>query len=225
MLFETVSRAHPFAHQSAAETASAILDQGSGSLRYCGTCGAQTHPSEVLEKDRERRYQTMRDLVVDLESLARDLTAPAAAGWPPKKSRVALWTSSMRRCWQSSLAGAVWFEPLVTPPSTRTTSSSPTSQIQQRLPALLPMAARWRSSAGGPFLTRSGQIYVKQLPNGEAGPADERSAAQAGTGLHARRRARRLYATGERTCRGLEHVDRSGLRGQAGADVARMPPR
>jgi len=111
VLFETVSRAHPFAHQSSAETASAILTKDPAVSDIAAPAELRRILRKCLEKDRERRYQTMRDVAIDLETLARDLTAPAVAGPPPRKSRRALWAaaSSIAALLAVLVAGALWF--------------------------------------------------------------------------------------------------------------------
>src|SRR5207253_1806610 len=75
VLYEMLSGRQPFANQSAASTISAILTQEPPPLaRY-----ALNVPEELqrvvrkcLEKDRERRCQTMRDVVIDLENVLRE---------------------------------------------------------------------------------------------------------------------------------------------------------
>ena len=80
VLFETLSRANPFAHPSSAETASAILTKDPTVSDIAAPAELRRILRKCLEKDRERRYQTMRDVVIDLENLARDLTSPARGG-------------------------------------------------------------------------------------------------------------------------------------------------
>src|SRR5438128_5677257 len=75
VLYEMLSGRQPFASESAAATASAILTrEPSPVVRF-----APAAPEELqrivrkgLEKDRERRYQTMRDVATDLNNLQRD---------------------------------------------------------------------------------------------------------------------------------------------------------
>lgn len=97
LLYEVFSGRQPFGAESAAGIISAILTSEPPPLaRY-----ATSMPTELerivrkcLEKDRERRYQTMRDLVIDLENVrgeheaarSPDLRAVSATGegsrWP-----------------------------------------------------------------------------------------------------------------------------------------------
>src|SRR5205085_3297453 len=75
VLYEMLSGRQPFASASAAATISAILNEEPPTLlRY-----APNLPEELqrivrkcLEKDRERRYQTMRDVAIDLDNCRRE---------------------------------------------------------------------------------------------------------------------------------------------------------
>ena len=169
VLFETVSRAHPFAHPSSAETASAILTKDPAVSDIAAPAELRRILRKCLEKDRERRYQTMRDLVIDLENLARDLTAPGVAVSPPGTSRLVLWTSSIAAILAVLVAGAAWFNrasPLLSISDYEQLTNFADSATA---PALSPDGRTVAFIRGGSsFLTRSGQIYVKQLPNGEA---------------------------------------------------------
>jgi eukaryotic-like serine/threonine-protein kinase len=170
VLFETVSRAHPFARQSSAETASAILTKDPAVSDIAAPAELRRILRKCLEKDRERRYQTMRDLVIDLENLARDLTAPAVAGSPPRKSRRALWAaSSIAALLAVLVAGALWFGRSSPPLSISDYEQLTNFADSATAPSLSPDGRTVAFIRGGtPFLTRSGQIWVKQLPNGEA---------------------------------------------------------
>jgi eukaryotic-like serine/threonine-protein kinase len=169
VLFETVTRAHPFAGPSSAETASAILTKDPAVSGIAAPAELRRILGKCLEKDRERRYQTMRDLVIDLENLARDLTAPAVAGLPPAKSRLALWVSSIAALLAVGAAGAVWFGRSSPPLSISDYEQLTNFADSATAPALSPDGRTMAFIRGGSsFLTRSGQIYVKQLPNGEA---------------------------------------------------------
>jgi serine/threonine protein kinase len=169
VLFETVSRTHPFAHQSSAETASAILTKDPAVSDIAAPAELRRILRKCLEKDRERRYQTMRDVVIDLENLAQDLTAPAVAASPPRKSRLALWGSSIAALLAVLVAGAVWFGRSSPPLSISDYEQLTNFADSATGPSLSPDGRTVAFIRGGiPFLTRSGQIWVKQLPNGEA---------------------------------------------------------
>ena len=170
VLFETVSRAHPFARQSSAETASAILTKDPAVSDIAAPAELRRILRKCLEKDRERRYQTIRDLVIDLENLASDLTAPAVAGSPPRKSRGALWAAPSIAALLAVLVGvALWFGRSGRPLSMSDYEQLTNFADSATAPTLSPDGRTVAFIRGGtPFLTRSGQIWIKQLPHGEA---------------------------------------------------------
>ncbi len=76
MLYEIVSSRKPFAAESAAATASAILTKEPEPLaRYSAEAPEELQRivRKCLEKNRERRYQTMRDVAIDLGNLKREI--------------------------------------------------------------------------------------------------------------------------------------------------------
>jgi TolB-like protein/predicted Ser/Thr protein kinase len=75
MLYEMLSGRQPFTCASAAATISAILNEEPATLlRYAPDLpeGLQRIASKCLEKDRERRYQTMRDVAIDIDNCRRE---------------------------------------------------------------------------------------------------------------------------------------------------------
>jgi len=81
VLYEMLSGRQPFANDSAAATASAILTHEPLPLaRYCTDVPdeLQRIVRKCLEKDRERRYQTIRDVALDLDSCRREREAARA---------------------------------------------------------------------------------------------------------------------------------------------------
>ena len=119
---------------------------------------------KALEKDPDERYQTMRDLVVDLRRLIRqsgETTAPAA---PPK-----------RRWWPAAAliaaalaagGGAVWFrtrQPIGPAQYTPLTNFADSATS----PALSPDGRMLTFIRGPSTFFGPGQIYVKLLPDGE----------------------------------------------------------
>ncbi|HYX40233.1 MAG TPA: protein kinase, partial [Pyrinomonadaceae bacterium] len=75
VLYEILTAQQPFACESAAATASAILTREPLPLaRFAPETPAELERivRKCLEKDRERRYQTMRDVAIDLENCRRE---------------------------------------------------------------------------------------------------------------------------------------------------------
>lgn len=89
LLYELFCGRRPFEARSRAELTSAILTQEPGPL---GPSLSSGYPKlewltrKCLEKDAKRRYQTMGDLVVDLEQIHRDATSGSAGATLDKQS-------------------------------------------------------------------------------------------------------------------------------------------
>jgi Tol biopolymer transport system component len=166
VLYQMIGRAHPFGEGSVAEVIAAILTREPAPLADTVPADVRRIINKSLEKDRARRYQTARDLAVDLEQAARALDAPAPV--TPKTGPL-VWIAAA-----AVLVGAaglaVW---LLNRPQTAAPGSSELIQITDFAdsavaPAISPdgrMVAFLRGST--PFLTQ-GQVYVKLLPNGDA---------------------------------------------------------
>src|SRR5260370_15755465 len=83
MLYETISGRQPFASESAAATASAILAKEPLPLaRFAPDVPEELQRivGKCLEKNRERRYQTTRDLALDLEAIRHQHEATLRSG-------------------------------------------------------------------------------------------------------------------------------------------------
>src|SRR5438132_1522725 len=85
VLYELVTGTQPFAAANAASTISTILTREPPPLaRYSREVPAELERivGKALRKDREQRYQTAKDLLIDLKSLRRQLEFEAAPGRP-----------------------------------------------------------------------------------------------------------------------------------------------
>jgi Tol biopolymer transport system component/predicted Ser/Thr protein kinase len=85
VLYEMVSGRQPFASESAGATFSSILTREPSPLaRYSREAPAELERMvmKALRKDREERYQTAKDLLIDLKSLRRQLEFEAAPERP-----------------------------------------------------------------------------------------------------------------------------------------------
>jgi len=83
VIYEMVSGRQPFAAESAAATTSTILTKEPPPLaRYSREVPGELERivSKALRKDRELRYQTAKDLLIDLKSLSEELTFEAKLG-------------------------------------------------------------------------------------------------------------------------------------------------
>jgi TolB-like protein/Tfp pilus assembly protein PilF len=78
-LYEMLSGRRPFEAKSTAEIISAILTREAPRLEQTGAPGELGQIAQrCLEKDRERRYQTMREVVIDLENARREMGSEQA---------------------------------------------------------------------------------------------------------------------------------------------------
>ena len=81
---EMLSGRHPFARPSAAATVAAILDEQPPPLPSHVPAEFQRIVRKCLEKDRERRYSSARDLLIDVRNLVRD-SASGVSLRPPRR--------------------------------------------------------------------------------------------------------------------------------------------
>lgn len=171
VLYEMIAGSNPFLCTHAADTMSAVLLRQPPPLSATGVSPElQRIVEKSLEKDRDRRYQTMRDMAIDLERVARDVTSPASPGTPIARRRVHRSFVALAVLVIAAALGAGYFYLRSTPP--RPLSSADFVQITRlpdaaAAPALSPDGRIVAFIRGEPFLGR-GQIYVKMLPNGDA---------------------------------------------------------
>jgi Tol biopolymer transport system component len=177
VLYQMVTRAHPFAHENWADTLAAILTREPRRVDVPIPAELRRILRKCLEKDRSRRYQTMRDVATDLENLAQELSHPVAEDVarpvpPPRSiSRRTIWVAGTAAI--AVIAGVVamlaWIK-------THTNTAPPPAAYEAitdftdsaTAPALSRDGRMVTFIRGGQaFLTRTGQIYVKMLPNGD----------------------------------------------------------
>ena len=182
VLYQLVRRVHPFGQDSWAETLAAILTRDPRPIAIALPSELRRILRKCLEKDRARRYQTMRDAAIDLENLAQETKSastealtPAALSPGSEDEHAGLrgcrcGHCCSGRCRRGASPGGTATRTLSGLPLTR---RSPTSPILRRLPRLSADGRMVTFIRGGSwFLTTTGQIYVKMLPNGEAVKVD-----------------------------------------------------
>jgi eukaryotic-like serine/threonine-protein kinase len=165
VLYEAVTGRHPFSGGSSAETTAQILMRDPASIDSKVPSELRRIVQKCLEKDRERRYQTARDLAIDLEAITRDATAGAAVA----SRRPVVWIGAIILVLAATVF-LVWRWPQATspPPAASTFEQVTAFADAVNAPALSPdgrMVAFIRDAE--PFLVR-GDVYVKLLPHGEA---------------------------------------------------------
>ena len=178
VLYELVSRTHPFAHDSWADTLAAILTQEARPIATALPSELRRIIRKCLEKDRARRYQTMRDAAIDLENLAQELSNPSTEAAPPSTApmavrrqtrRTALIGTSAVVALGAAVAAIAWWKADTPRPVQSGYEAITDFTDSATAPALSPDGRMVTFIRGGSwFLTATGQIYVKMLPNGEA---------------------------------------------------------
>jgi Tol biopolymer transport system component len=163
LLYEMATRAHPFAGGNSADTTSAILTRDPVAADFPAPPELRRIVRKCLEKDRDRRYQSTRDLVVDLDHFSRDDVplAPAVS-----KRRVPWIPIGMAAAFL--LAAGVFAYWRTASPSTSPTpvqlTDFPDSAVSPSFSRDGTMVTFIRSTE---YFMGPGQIYVKTLPNGE----------------------------------------------------------
>ena len=90
VLYELVTRAHPFAHDNWADTLASILTRDPRPIEVPIPSELRRILRKCLEKDRARRYQTMRDVATDLENLAQEMSNASTEALPPATTPAAV---------------------------------------------------------------------------------------------------------------------------------------
>jgi eukaryotic-like serine/threonine-protein kinase len=178
VLYEMIAHAHPFGQENWADTLAAILTRDPRRIDVPIPSELRRIIRKCLEKDRSRRYQTMRDVATDLENLAQEMANPAAEDLSPGAPAAPLHPRSARGIWIVAAAiiavavGAaaivVWMNARPSVPAQAGYEAITDFTDSATAPALSRdgrMITFIRG--GGAFLTRPGQIYVKMLPNGD----------------------------------------------------------
>ena len=118
LLHELVSGTHPFLRASGVETANAILNDPTPVLDQSVTGGSQllSHiAARCLEKDRDRRYQSLGDVRIELDGLTAP--APPAAAPTVKRRNKPAWIAAAALGGMLALGAVhtVWPLPFLTP--------------------------------------------------------------------------------------------------------------
>jgi Tol biopolymer transport system component len=170
LLYEMVTARQPFVGATLPDLFSSILTSAPAPLPDTLPAAFRALVDKALEKDPELRYQTMRELAVDVRRIVRQIETTSVATTPgPVHTRplivaamvaVLLAAAGVSGIW-------VWTRPVADPASTSewtALTSFPDSVSQPALSADGRMLTFVRGS--GSFIT-PGQIYVKMLPDGE----------------------------------------------------------
>lgn len=178
LVYELVARDHPFAHDAWADTLAAILTSDPRPIPSAIPSELRRILRKCLEKDRSRRYQSMRDVAIDLENLARDMSHPGVEALPAAAAPALGQSRPRSKTWGIGAAaiavGAVvaasfWWRAETLTPAQSGYEAITDFTDSATAPALSPDGRMVTFIRGGSwFMTTTGQIYVKMLPNGEA---------------------------------------------------------
>ena len=176
VLFEMLTGRRPFDGETSSDTISAILTREPDwtALPVATPARLRGLLQRCLEKDPKRRMRDIGDARIEIEHLIGDAKTGTAAS--PRR-RLTRWAVVMAACalllagvyavfdvWRSRPLGPLQFTQITDFADTATAAS-------------LSPDGRWVTFIrGGPYFQRPGpigQIYVKQLPNGEAVRSDE----------------------------------------------------
>jgi eukaryotic-like serine/threonine-protein kinase len=175
VLYELVTRVHPFAHDSWAETLAAILHREPRPIAIAIPSELRRILRKCLDKDKARRYQSMRDVAIDLENLAQEVSTSGTDALPPATASASrrprhrtAWIAIAVVALAAIVAAIVWWKPAKPAPVASAYEAITEFTDSATAPALSADGRMVAFIRGGSwFLTAEGQIYVKMLPNGE----------------------------------------------------------
>ena len=178
VLYEMIAGVHPFAGDNWADTLAALLTRDPRPIDSPIPSELKRIVRKCLEKDCDRRYQTMRDVATDLENLEQEMSSAEVDAPRSPVRPSAIRPAKSRGLWAGAAAllaiGAIALTLML---SRRDNAGALDSRYEAitdftdsaSAPALSPDGRMVTFIRGGSwFLTRTGQIYVKALPNGEA---------------------------------------------------------
>jgi Tol biopolymer transport system component len=133
---------------------------------------------KALEKDRERRYQSMRECLIDLEGVTREMTMPSSGARTDAVSPAAAPRAGSRRLVLGSIgvilivvaALGVFWRYREAPLRVSAADFVQLTNFPEAVtsPSLSPDGRMVAFIRGGSWFLSAGQIYVKVLPDGEA---------------------------------------------------------
>ena len=211
VLYEMTTGRLPFSGRQASEVMDRILHAQPEALarfNYDVPAELERIIRKCLEKDRERRYQSARDLLIDLKNLKRDSDSGKAAEVLPRRER---WEERLtfrrprwRWAWAALLpvllvAGFFAWRAWRVPESTEPLRAVPLTTLPgvERYPSFSPDGNHVAFTWTGPRQDNP-DIYVQQIGAGDPFAADQGPGQRLRPGLVARRPLDRLPARSSR---------------------------
>jgi eukaryotic-like serine/threonine-protein kinase len=170
VLYEVLAGQRPFTGASHPDVLHAILHLAAGPLPEEVPLPLRTIVEKALEKNPADRFQSMRDLVVDLRRVVRQTgDGPPARAARPRSKRARKWPAAIAALVVLGVAGALFVSRQRQP-----AERAPAQYIQltnfadsATQPALSPDGRMLAFIRGESTFFGPGQVYVKLLPDGE----------------------------------------------------------
>jgi eukaryotic-like serine/threonine-protein kinase len=167
VLYELLARQLPFCGASSVDTMHAILHSPQQPLPDTVPAPLRAVVDKALEKDPGDRYQSMREVVIDLRRLLRQ-SADNTAAAPLRQSSMWPWIAAATAVLAAVAIGAVYLSPtspsmLLPPQYTQLTNFSDSVVA----PAISPDGRLLAFIRGDSTFDGPGDVYVKMLPDGD----------------------------------------------------------
>jgi Tol biopolymer transport system component/predicted Ser/Thr protein kinase len=168
VLYQMLAGRKPFEGTTDLETLQNIIHRAPEPLPAEVPAALRAIVDKSLEKDPAHRYQSMREIVVDLRRLIRQSVETVPAAPPPQARHRQWWAAGLILLVVAAGGAVILFR-------TRQPAASPASQYTQLTnfadsatsPALSPDGRMLAFIRGPSTFFGPGQIYVKLLPDGE----------------------------------------------------------
>ena len=169
VLYEVLSGQRPFGGSSHSDILHALIHRPAAPLPEGLPLSLRMIVEKALEKDPAERYQSMRDMVVDLRRVARQSAELPAADRGSGRSRRAPWLAAAVAFVVLAAASALFLFRSRQPaePASREYTQLTNFADSATSPALSPDGRMLAFIRGVSTLTGPGQVYVKLLPDGE----------------------------------------------------------
>ena len=171
VLYELLAGRRPFGGTTELEVLKTIIDGGPRPLPPDVPAALRAVVEKALEKDPADRYQSMREMVVDLRRLVRltgDSSSVTASPVGRVDRRARLWIGAAAGAAVLVAAGMMLFRPRAPAAPAHVEYAQLTNFADSATsPALSPDGRMLAFIRGEDTFISQGQIYVKLLPNGE----------------------------------------------------------
>ncbi len=173
VLYELLSGHRPFAGRSSVDLMHAIAHDPAPALPMALPASLRLAVEKALEKDPSERYQSMRELLVDLRRIARHSgeTGVTSVAPAPRRSRLWPWGAAIGVAAVVVVAGALVLRRSPAAPAAVRDYTALTSFADSAVaPTISPDGRILAFIRGENTFAGPGDVYVKLLPDGEPSP-------------------------------------------------------